>query len=203
MLGCGSYPFAHAGGPDPDRAQKTLVSGGRQDVFIHNGIDRRPIDLDYLRYVSSDLARSATNREIIAAMPSGRVANQAYRMTGEWTFVETAEAWGLADVGSSTGAAVADFDGDGDANLVVNNLNTPASIYKNTRLTEKPTNTTGFGPAGPTTFRYNPHDRICPQRGFMSQSEEDYGRDYETVEKPPSDFKVMPTGIFFETKTVR
>jgi len=136
-------------------------------------------------------------------MPSGRVANQAYRMTGEWTFVETAEAWGLADVGSNTGAAVADFDGDGDANLVVNNLNTPASIYKNTRLTEKPTNTTGFGPAGPTTFRYNPHDRICPQRGFMSQSEEDYGRDYETVEKPPSDFKVMPTGIFFETKTVR
>lgn len=168
---------------------------GRQDVFIANGIERRPNSLDYLKFISSDLARSASNLEVIANMPPGQVANQAFRMTGEWAFEETGKAWGLDFAGSSTGAAVADFDRDGDADLVLNNLNAPAKIYENTHTASPGSVGASFNPITPSPPRYDPDTRLCPQRGMMSQSEGRYGPDRGIAAKYPPQFSVTPTGF--------
>jgi hypothetical protein len=168
---------------------------GRQDVFIANGIERRPNSLDYLKFISSDFARSASNLEVIASMPSGHVANQAFRMTGEWAFEEVGQAWGLDFVGSSNGAAIADFDRDGDADLVVNNLNAPAKIYENTYVAKPRSPGAAFNPISPSTRRYDPNTRPCPQRGMMSQSEGSYGPDRETAAKSGPWFTVTATGV--------
>lgn len=105
---------------------------GDEDLFVTNGIWHRPNDLDYLKFASHDeIQREASDQELAAKMPSGVVSNYAFRNAGDYRFESVAEAWGLNLKGCSNGAAYADFDNDGDLDLVVNNLNAPATIYRN------------------------------------------------------------------------
>lgn len=111
---------------------------GHSDIFVSNGIWRRPNDLDYLKFTSTEQAASqVSNLPLAEQMPPGLVANVAFRNLGNRQFEEVAKAWGLDLVGASSGAAYADFDQDGDLDLVVNNLNAPASLYRNTRRDTK------------------------------------------------------------------
>ncbi|MBR9922262.1 MAG: VCBS repeat-containing protein [Bacteroidetes bacterium] len=105
----------------------------RKDIFISNGIWTRPNDLDYLKYISDEeIQESASDVELIQQMPGGLVPNYAFRNMGNLEFEPIAENWGLDLMGCSNGAAYADLDADGDLDLVLNNLNLPASIYRNT-----------------------------------------------------------------------
>jgi len=105
---------------------------GWNDLFISNGIWRRPNDLDYLRFISGkSIQERSTNLELAARMPSGLVPNRAFHNLRGVSFEEISGEWGLAETGSSQGAAYTDLDADGDLDLVINNLNAPASIYQN------------------------------------------------------------------------
>lgn len=115
-----------------------LNNDGWKDLFVTNGMVRRPNDLDYIRYVSSPqiqekLKRSSpeVEREVIRNMPSLKISNYAYRNNGNLTFSNKAKEWGLSDASFSNGAAYGDLDIDGDLDLVVNNINSRAFIYKN------------------------------------------------------------------------
>ncbi len=105
---------------------------GWKDLFVTNGIWRRPNDLDYLKYISNQaIQESASDLELANHMPPGIVPNFAFRNRGDGTFETVSKRWGLADVGCSNGAAWADLDADGDLDLIVNNLGEPASLYRN------------------------------------------------------------------------
>ncbi|MEO8577820.1 MAG: VCBS repeat-containing protein, partial [Gemmatimonadales bacterium] len=115
-----------------------LDNDGRKDLFITNGIYRRPNDLDYINYVGNDavqasLADGITRNDLalLAKMPQIPLANFAYRNNGNLTFANMAEAWGLAQPGFSNGAVYADLNNSGALDLIVNNVNAPASIYRN------------------------------------------------------------------------
>ena len=112
---------------------------GRRDLYVTNGIWRRPNDLDYINYVSSavvqqDLAEgvSEENLALLDQMPQVAIPNEAFRNLGDLRFEDVGEAWGLNQEGFSNGAATADLDNDGDLDLVVNNLGGAASVYRNT-----------------------------------------------------------------------
>ncbi len=109
-----------------------LDNDGWKDIFITNGIVRRPNDLDYINYTSSEeVQKNASSLEMSAQMPNGEVPNFAFQNKKNLEFEDVSAAWGLNRKGYSMGTAYADLDNDGDLDLVVNNLNAPASIYQN------------------------------------------------------------------------
>jgi hypothetical protein len=102
------------------------------DFFVANGIVRRPNDLDYINYISTDSAqRFLSDRQMIDKMPAGNVSNYFYKNTGKLTFDDVSEAWIKSRPSLSNGAAYADLDNDGDLDLVVNNIDEPALVYRN------------------------------------------------------------------------
>lgn len=110
---------------------------GIKDLFVANGIARRPNNLDYVKYISdgslqSELgASSKLNEKAIQLMPEGKVHNYLYRGTTDLQFEDKSEVWGFATPSLSCGAAYADLDNDGDLDLITNNINDPAGIYRN------------------------------------------------------------------------
>ncbi len=105
---------------------------GRKDLFVSNGIVRRPNDLDYLNFISGDSAQSLSDAELFRKMPSGKVGNFVFANTGRLSFADRSKEWGLDAPGYSNGAAYADFDNDGDLDLVVNNIDEQSFLYRNT-----------------------------------------------------------------------
>ncbi len=110
---------------------------GIKDIFISNGILRRPNDLDYLKFIIADslhynLPTSAKlDQEAIDKMPSGKVHNYLFKGSKELRFQDKSKVWGFEEENISNGAVYADLDNDGDLEIITNNLNEPASIYLN------------------------------------------------------------------------
>ena len=110
---------------------------GIKDIFVSNGILKRPNDLDFLKYASAQSAtHTAENmrdfdKDKIEKMPSGKVANYIFEGSRDMKYKNRSSDWGFDAPSLSNGAAYADLDNDGDLDIVVNNINEPAVIYRN------------------------------------------------------------------------
>ena len=105
---------------------------GNKDLFISNGIVGRPNDLDYFNFIRTDSAqRYFPDQKLIDQMPSGKVPNFFFRNNGDLTFRNVSDAWIGKEATLSNGGSYADLDNDGDLDLVINNINEKASIYRN------------------------------------------------------------------------
>ena len=111
---------------------------GHQDLFVANGILKRPNDLDFTMYTSSTFQFINPNKsrdewllESIPKMPSGEVPNEIFKGNSK-KFESKNNSWIENKPSASNGATYADLDGDGDLDLITNNINDYASIYENT-----------------------------------------------------------------------
>ncbi|MCU7552586.1 VCBS repeat-containing protein [Chitinophagaceae bacterium LB-8] len=112
---------------------------GLKDLFVSNGIPRRLNDIDYVNFVSNkDMqgkiqANSVSEKEMtmINNFPQIKLPNQFFRNKGAALFEDSKNRIDGAVATFSNGAVYADFDNDGDLDLVVNDIDEPALLYQN------------------------------------------------------------------------
>ena len=111
---------------------------GLKDLFVSNGLQKDLMYMDFRDYLDdNDVFRKiAQNQKVdypdlIGQMPSSPLTNYAFSNQGHLQFVNEAVKIGLGEPSFSNGAAYGDLDNDGDLDLVLNNVNSPAFIYNN------------------------------------------------------------------------
>lgn len=161
---------------------------GEQDLFVFNGIPRRPNGLDFIKYISNEQIQKKMNltklidNDALKMMPSGAVQNFIFKGSKGIKFEDMSSQWIENDSIISNGSAYADFDNDGDLDVVTNNLNVKPTVYQNQtdqsanflkiRFSCEDNNTYGIG-----TKVYSYHDGILQYKqlfttkGFQSSSE--------------------------------
>ncbi len=121
---------------------------GRKDIYVTNGLLRDVTSQEYLAFIANntETARTVTSggkvdfMALTKAMSSTPIPDYAFRNDGALHFSNQASAWGLDSANVSSGAAYGDLDGDGALDLVVNNANLEAFVYRNNVRTQMPAN---------------------------------------------------------------
>jgi len=106
---------------------------GLKDIFISNGVYKDYNNQDFRNNIRALNAQgvSLTLNDAINLMPSQKLDNYIYKNNGDLTFTKKIKEWGLTDPNFSNGAVYADFDNDGDLDILVSNVNDPVGLYKN------------------------------------------------------------------------
>jgi hypothetical protein len=111
---------------------------GYEDILVTNGHVYDVQDADTQRKIQNLRVRNLEElRRTLLMYPRLATPNSAFRNRGDLTFEEISAPWGLAATGISHGMATADLDNDGDADLVMNNYEAPAGIYRNETVVKR------------------------------------------------------------------
>lgn len=161
---------------------------GNKDIFVTNGYVKDYTDMDYIKYnvdmmMEKDLEKQ---RQMMSRrmdkLPTIEVANYMFKNDGNLKFSNQSLHWGLDEPTIAAGAAYADLDNDGDLDIITNNCNDIASLYRNNlrqlgdknkyldiKLKGDGLNTFGVG-ATITAFTTNgiQKQEMIPSRGFQS-----------------------------------
>ncbi len=173
---------------------------GQQDLFITNGILKRPNDLDFTNFYSNDKIQSnknnpkLMNQKALDSMPSGMVSNFMFQGQDNLAFKDMSGQWIPDDKLVSGATALGDLDNDGDLDIVVSNLNDTPSLYIN-QTNEKASylklkfdytspNKVGIGTK---VFAYNngklQYKELYTARGFQAASEPMIHFGFDTIQR--------------------
>ena len=160
---------------------------GLKDLYVCNGISKDLTDQDFLEFFGSNEVLEKVQEGgfdfegILKRMPSNKISNYGFINRGHLQFKNLTDSLGLATPSFSNGAAYGDLDNDGDLDIVVNNENAEAFVYRNqaseqlnnhflkVKMKGNSLNTAGIG-ARVTMYNRNGMQVLeqMPSRGFQS-----------------------------------
>ena len=192
---------------------------GIKDLAITSGIVKRPVDLDYIKFVSNLYVRKGLNtsdkydKEALDKMPDGSSHPFLYKGDGHYGFTDLSSEWGTADMkGYYNGAAYADLDNDGNLDLVISCINARAVMLQNKAPKKnhisfsfrgQGSNTTGIG-AKAYVFENGKlqYQQLMLTRGFQSSSDTRLHFGLDTVSVIDSILVVWPDQKFQLLKNI-
>jgi len=111
---------------------------GFNDIYVCNGVNKDVTNLDFMDFFANEIIQKMvlTGKkegvdEVLKKIPKTPMLNKAYRNLGNLKFSDAGKSWGFTHPSFSNGAAFGDLDNDGALDLVINNENGPAFIYRN------------------------------------------------------------------------
>lgn len=111
---------------------------GIPDIFVTNGFKRDLTNNDFAKFEAAKSVEAKLQKgekvsllEVIAKFQENKLPNYVFKGNGDLTFTDVTKPWGFDEPSIANGAAYADLDNDGDLDLVVNNMNDQAGIYRN------------------------------------------------------------------------
>jgi hypothetical protein len=156
---------------------------GYRDIIVTNGYPKDVTDHDFVAY-RHDAVATASTKEILDKVPSVKIHNYGFENNGNLTFTDKTTDWGLNLPTFSNGAVYADLNNDGVMDVVINNIDDEALIYKNTSREKDPLNTNyiqikfkgdkgninGLGAWADIYYDHNKHQvaENNPYRGYLS-----------------------------------
>jgi hypothetical protein len=109
---------------------------GFRDLIVTNGFPRDVSDRDFMAYRQEAFAVTA-KQTVINQIPQIKLHNYGFANNGDLTFKDVSTEWGLQLATFSNGAVYADLDNDGALDMVINNINDEALVYRNTSNDDK------------------------------------------------------------------
>ncbi len=115
-----------------------MDNDGWNDLYVCNGVNHDVTDLDFMNFFANDVVQRMvlTGKkdqvdQVLKEIPKTPLKNKVYRNDHHLKFTDIGDEWGFTQPSFSNGAAYADLDNDGDLDLVINNENQKAFVYKN------------------------------------------------------------------------
>ena len=117
-----------------------LNNDGWKDIFITNGFRKEFGNKDFVNYRNEQMSSAmnapreqkiAVVRDLLSKLKDGKLVNYVYQNIDGLTYEKRTEDWGLNIPSFSNGGITVDLDNDGDLELVVNNIDQEAFIFKN------------------------------------------------------------------------
>ena len=115
-----------------------MDNDGYRDIYVCNGIYKDVIDQDFIDFFADEVVQKMALtgereqiNEVLNKMPSNPLLNKAFHNKGDLRFDDAGKSWGFTTPSFSNGAAYGDLDNDGDLDMVINNVNQEAFVYRN------------------------------------------------------------------------
>jgi hypothetical protein len=164
-----------------------------KDLMVSNGYWRDTKDNDWGRKLAEAYAQKGESIEVyfehLQTANSTPIPNYMYRNKGDLTFEDKSEAWAFDEPSFSHGAAYSDLDGDGDLDLVINNLGAEAFIYQNNAREKGRGNYIQFQLEKPGGLAANLHAEVEIFYGEQKQKVEySFTRGYQSCMEPLAHF---------------
>jgi enediyne biosynthesis protein E4 len=163
---------------------------GLKDLFVCNGISKDLTDQDFLEFFGSEEVLNKVKSggfkfdDILSKMPSNKIPNYAFINKGNLQFKNSTDSLGFSTRSFSNGAAYGDLDNDGDLDLIINNENIEAFVYRNKAAEQTGNHYLKIKLQGDSLNRYGIGARVSvytksgmqvleqmPSRGFQSSVE--------------------------------
>ena len=161
---------------------------GFRDIVVTNGFPKDVSDRDFITYRHEAYALTS-KQKILDQIPQVKIHNYAFENRGDLTFKDVSKDWGVNIPTFSNGAVYVDLDNDGAMDMIVNNVNDEALVYRNTSRDDKKNmdkvhfleisfkggkqNINGLGAMADIYYDHGKHQvyENDPYRGYLSSDE--------------------------------